>query len=104
MHHPSSKEPRERISRSISDITIIAGQVRGDLQGTNVLVCERAQITGDIVAEEIVIRGYLIGTVRGRRVMLQQSSHVEGDIFHDALSMEEGAYFEGESRNIGRRD
>ena len=50
------------------------------------------------VAEEIVIRGHVSGTVRGKRVMLQASSQVEGDIYHNALSIEQGAMFEGKSR------
>ncbi|MEI9900297.1 MAG: polymer-forming cytoskeletal protein [Hyphomicrobium sp.] len=36
--------------------------------------------------------------MRGKRVMLQSSSHVEGDIFHQALAIEQGAFFEGKSR------
>ena len=36
--------------------------------------------------------------LRGKRVMLQSSSHVEGDIFHQALAIEQGAFFEGKSR------
>jgi cytoskeletal protein CcmA (bactofilin family) len=39
-----------------------------------------------------------MGSVRGKRVMLQSSSHVEGDIFHQALAIEQGAFFEGKSR------
>jgi cytoskeletal protein CcmA (bactofilin family) len=76
----------------------IDGEVQGDLHGTNILIGERARITGGIVAEEVVIRGHVMGSVRGRRVMLQSSSHVEGDIFHASLSIEQGAYFEGKSR------
>ena len=45
-----------------------------------------------------LVRGHVMGSVRGRRVMLQASCHVEGDVFHQALSIEQGAYFEGKSR------
>jgi cytoskeletal protein CcmA (bactofilin family) len=76
----------------------IDGEVQGDLHGTNILVGERARITGSIVADEVVIRGHVMGSVRGRRVMLQSTSHVEGDIFHSSLAIEQGAYFEGKSR------
>lgn len=76
----------------------IEGEVQGDIHGTHVIVGERARITGGIIAEEVVIRGHVLGSVRGRRVMLQSSSHVEGDVFHQALSIEQGAYFEGKSR------
>ena len=31
-------------------------------------------------------------------MMLQSSSHIEGDIYHQALAIEQGAFFEGKSR------
>ena len=76
----------------------IDGEIQGDIQGTYVVIGEKARITGGIVAEEIVVRGHVMGSVRGKRVMLQSSSHVEGDIFHQALAIEQGAFFEGKSR------
>lgn len=76
----------------------IDGEIQGDIRGTNIIIGERARITGTIVAEEAVIRGQVLGSVRSRRVMLQSSSRVEGDIFHQTLAIEQGAYFEGKSR------
>lgn len=76
----------------------IDGEVQGDIRGTHVVVGERARITGSIIAEEVVVRGHVMGSIRGRRVMLQSSSHVEGDVYHQALSIEQGAFFEGKSR------
>jgi cytoskeletal protein CcmA (bactofilin family) len=76
----------------------IDGEVQGDIQGTYVVIGEKARITGGIVAEEIVVRGHIMGSVRGKRVMLQSSCHVEGDIFHQSLAIEQGAFFEGKSR------
>jgi len=76
----------------------IDGEVQGDIHGMNVIIGERARITGTIIAEEVVVRGHLLGSIRGRRVMLQSTSHVEGDIFHQTLAIEQGAYFEGKSR------
>ena len=76
----------------------VDGEVQGDIHGTYVVIGEKARITGGVVAEEIVVRGHVAGSVRGRRVMLQSSSHVEGDIYHSALAIEQGAYFEGKSR------
>jgi cytoskeletal protein CcmA (bactofilin family) len=50
------------------------------------------------MAEEIVVRGRLFGSIKGLRITLQGPSHVEGDIFHQSLTIEPGAYFEGKSR------
>ena len=76
----------------------VDGEVQGDLHGTNIVVGERARITGSVIAEEIIVRGHVMGSVRGKRVMLQSSSHVEGDIYHSSLAIEQGAFFEGKSR------
>jgi cytoskeletal protein CcmA (bactofilin family) len=76
----------------------VEGEVQGDLHGTQVVVGERAKITGGIIAEEVVVRGHVLGSIRGRRVMLQASSHVEGDVHHTTLAIEQGAFFEGKSR------
>lgn len=74
------------------------GEVQGDLHATHVVVGEHARVTGGIVAEEVIVRGHVMGSIHSKKVMLQSSSHVEGDIFHQTLSIEQGAFFEGKSR------
>jgi cytoskeletal protein CcmA (bactofilin family) len=76
----------------------VDGIVDGDIQGSNVIVGEGATVTGSISGEEVIVRGHVVGSVRGKRVMLQTTSQVEGDIFHQSLSIEQGAMFEGKSR------
>jgi cytoskeletal protein CcmA (bactofilin family) len=76
----------------------IDGEVQGDINGSHVIVGERARITGGIRSEEVVVRGKVQGSIHSNRVMLQANSHVEGDIFHKALAIEQGAFFEGKSR------
>jgi cytoskeletal protein CcmA (bactofilin family) len=76
----------------------VDGEVQGDLHGSHIVVGEKAKITGSIVAEEVVVRGHVMGSIRGKKVMLQASSHVDGDIYHQTLSIETGAFFEGKSR------
>ena len=102
--------PGERATSLIgADLTIIGnlmsrgevhvdGEIQGDIHGTNIVIGEKAKITGGIVADEVVVRGHVMGSIRGKRVMLQASSHVEGDVFHQALAIEQGAFFEGKSR------
>ena len=76
----------------------VDGVVEGDVQGSNVVIGEGATVTGGISADEVIVRGHVVGSVHGRRVMLQTTSQVEGDIFHQSLSIEQGAMFEGKSR------
>jgi cytoskeletal protein CcmA (bactofilin family) len=110
---PFLNVPRTETSRSVSiigtDLTIagnlickgevqVDGIVEGDIQGSNVVIGESATVTGSIAADEVVVRGHVVGSIYSRRVMLQTTSQVEGDIFHQSLSIEQGAMFEGKSR------
>lgn len=76
----------------------IYGRIEGELQASSVVICEGAQIDGDVVAKELTIAGRVKGTIRAGKVKLQSSAVVEGDIFHRSLSIEENARFEGMSR------
>jgi len=77
----------------------IDGTVDGDIRSQSLTIGEKASITGELVAEDIVIRGRVLGMIRGRRVQLASTCHVEGDILHEALAVETGAYFEGNCRH-----
>ena len=76
----------------------IDGRVQGNVHCLSLILGENAEIKGDVKAEDVLIGGRLLGSVRGRRVMLQSTAHVEGDLLHKDLAMEQGAYFQGESR------
>lgn len=77
----------------------VDGTIEGDIRSQSLTIGEKASITGEIVADDIVIRGRVIGTIRGRRVQLSSTCHVEGDILHEALAVETGAFFEGNCRH-----
>lgn len=76
----------------------ISGDFQGDIQCAHLRIGERARITGNCVADEIVVSGHVKGTLRGRRITLEAKSRIDGDIFHRSLSIEEGAVFAGRSQ------
>ncbi len=76
----------------------IDGEVQGDVHCGSLLLGDKSQIVGGVIAEDVVVRGRIVGSIRGLRVTLQAQSHVEGDIYHQSLAIEQGAYFEGKSR------
>jgi len=76
----------------------VDGEIQGDIHCGSLLLGDRSQVVGSVIAEDVVARGRVVGSVRGLRVTLQAQSHVEGDIFHQSLAIEQGAYFEGKSR------
>jgi cytoskeletal protein CcmA (bactofilin family) len=76
----------------------VDGEIQGDIHCGSLLLGDRSQVQGSVIAEDVVVRGRVVGSIRGLRVTLQSQSHVEGDIFHQSLAIEQGAYFEGKSR------
>jgi len=76
----------------------VDGEIQGDIHCSSLLIGEKSQVTGEVVAEDIVVRGRVVGSIKGLRITLQGPSRVEGDIFHQSLAIEQGAYFEGKSR------
>lgn len=79
----------------------IEGVVKGDIKGVNILVQETASIEGTLTGKDVIVRGSLVGSIKAEGVVLASTCRLEGDIFHQSLSIEEGAYFEGKSRRGG---
>src|SRR5665213_2258069 len=77
----------------------IDGVVEGDVRSVGLVIGEKAEIHGEILADDITVRGRVIGRIRARKVQLAATSHVEGDILHEALAVEAGAFFEGNCRH-----
>lgn len=112
-----SSAPPKRVGRSgtvpsiiSADLTVtgalnssgdmqIDGIVEGDVRSIGLVIGERAEIHGEIWAEDVTVRGKVIGRIRARKVLLSATSHVEGDILHEAFAVEAGAFFEGNCRH-----
>ena len=73
----------------------IDGHVDGDVRSSKLVIGESANVKGEIAAEDVTIRGRVKGTILGKRVHLCATSHVEGEIFHEALAIESGSFFNG---------
>ena len=109
---PAAKRPRQLSAPSIisADMVIngtlssagdiqIDGRVEGDVRTVGLVIGEKAEIHGEIFAEDVTVRGKVIGRIRARKVLLAATSHVEGDILHEAFAVESGAFFEGNCRH-----
>ena len=83
---------------STGDIQI-DGYVEGDVRSVGLVIGEKAEIHGEIFAEDVTVRGRVMGRIRARKVLLAATSHVEGDILHEAFAVEAGAFFEGNCRH-----
>lgn len=76
----------------------IDGDIRGDVNGKQIVIGEDGSVIGTVCAEQIEVRGGVRGAIKAQNVMLHPTSVVEGDIFHQTLSISEGAQFDGRVR------
>ncbi|MGI9382707.1 MAG: bactofilin family protein [Methyloligellaceae bacterium] len=76
----------------------IDGQVQGDITCNAVTIGANANVQGGVLADQVYVRGRVNGAIYGSKVTLRAKSHIDGDIYHQLLSIEEGAHFEGLSR------
>ncbi len=83
---------------SAGDIQI-DGRVEGDVRSVGLVIGDKAEIHGEVFAEDVTVRGKVVGRIRARKVLLAATSHVEGDILHEAFAVESGAFFEGNCRH-----
>jgi cytoskeletal protein CcmA (bactofilin family) len=83
---------------STGDIQI-DGRIEGDVRSVGLVIGEKAELHGEVYAEDVTVRGKVVGRIRARKVLLAATSHVEGDILHEAFAVESGAFFEGNCRH-----
>ena len=76
------------------------GFIEGDLHCGSLTVGQNAEISGGIVADNVVIHGKVSGTIRAKTVRLERSSRVVGDVLHEDLAIESGAFIEGHCKRI----
>ena len=74
----------------------VDGSIEGDVTSQSLTVGEKASISGEIVADNIEIHGAVSGKIRARKIKLAKTAKVVGDIWHEVLSVESGAYIEGQ--------
>lgn len=78
----------------------IDGTIEGDVVSRSITVGEGADVRGAISGEAIRICGSVNGQIKGTTVTLAKTAKVVGDVLHQTLSIEPGAFFEGQCRRI----
>ena len=76
----------------------IDGHVEGDVSSHSVKIGEGADLRGTITAESARICGIVQGEIKAAAVTLEKTAKVTGNIVHQSLSIEAGAWFEGQCR------
>ncbi len=75
------------------------GFLEGDIRAKGLVIGEGASVKGEVVAQKVKVSGTIEGAIRAGHVELASSAHVKGDILHSALSIENGARFDGNCRH-----
>ena len=76
----------------------IDGTIDGDIKSFTLTVSESGVIRGTVDAEEVTIAGSVTGQIKARHVILVKGAKVIADLIQDRLSIEPGAFFEGNCR------
>jgi len=82
---------------SAGDIQI-DGKVEGDIRGQTVRIGNGAVIKGTVYGDVVELAGTVEGKVEASSAVLTKTARMTGDIMHQSLQIEQGAYFNGNSR------
>jgi len=77
----------------------IEGEVQGDIRCKSILIGDKALVTGEVAAEDVVVLGRVDGAIRGEFVMLKTGSRVDADLYYTSLVVHQGAIFDGSSQH-----
>ena len=77
---------------------VLGGHIEGDVRCKSLEIGERGSVDGDIVAERVVVLGEVAGTIHANEIVLKTACTVSGEIYHRHLVLEDGCFFEGQSR------
>ena len=109
---PGDKTPPSIISADVKIIgqinsegeVQIDGEFEGDIRSKILLVGETGKIKGEILAQTVHIHGSINGHVTARDINLAKTAHVIGNILHENMSIETGAFLEGNCKSLEAND
>jgi cytoskeletal protein CcmA (bactofilin family) len=78
----------------------IDGSFEGDIRTKVLLVGKTGMIKGEVLAQTVHIHGSVNGHVKARDVNLAKTAHVIGNILHENMSIETGAFLEGNCKSL----
>lgn len=80
----------------------VDGTVDGDVSAHSLTIGDKAKVTGEIIADDVLVRGTVHGRIRSRRVQLAKTARVRGDILHELLAIDSGAFVEGHCKRTDK--
>lgn len=87
------------ISEGVMDID---GRIEGNVRCKSLTIRKNGVIKGDVLADVVHIYGRVEGLIKARDVHLFASCHVEGTIMHESLTIEDGAFVDGQFKRADK--
>ena len=81
----------------------IDGRIEGNVKCVALTVREKGMIKGDIIAEKVKVCGEVSGLIKARFVHLACTAKVRGVIMHESLSVDDGAFIDGQCKRMDRK-
>ncbi len=78
----------------------IKGTVEGDIKSRTVTVGEGAHVQGSVYGDSVHVSGSVKGQIEAPTVTIAKSAKILGDIIHESLSVEAGAFIEGQCHRL----
>jgi cytoskeletal protein CcmA (bactofilin family) len=89
------------VGNLISDGDVqVDGIIDGNVKSRTLTIGESATINGEVEAETVRIHGSITGQIKAKKVEVGATAKVTGDITHSLLTVESGAYLEGNCRHL----
>lgn len=82
----------------------VDGTIEGDIKSVKLTVSASAIVRGSIEAETVTIAGNVTGQIKAKHVTLSKSARVIADVIQERLTIEPGAFFEGNCRHFPGED
>jgi cytoskeletal protein CcmA (bactofilin family) len=80
----------------------IEGNIKGTINGNSVVLREEGIIEGEVIAESLSLRGRFNGTIRAKNISITSKARVTGMIEYGSLSVEDGAFIDGQFKQLGK--
>lgn len=77
---------------------VVEGSYEADIRCSTLIAGPSAELEGVVVADRVEIAGILRGEVFAKEIVLRSTCKVEAELVFTSLVLDEGAHFEGRSR------
>jgi cytoskeletal protein CcmA (bactofilin family) len=78
----------------------VDGKVEGDILSKQLTISSQAVVRGSVEADTVVVAGEVTGQIKARHVTLTKTAKVIADVLQERLTIEPGAFFEGNCRHF----